>query len=354
MRILIVDDSRSSLAFLAQVVGAIEGRHLVETNDRPIAALDACATEQFDLVLVDHVMPEMDGVEFTRHLRAMPRYQTVPVVMVTSDSGREVRRDAIAGGATEFVTKPFDTIELQARVKNLLALRGAQIELVQQAASLAEKVATATRHLIASEEEVIWRLARAIEYRDGETGEHVSRVALISRLIAEAIGLDPARCRTIYLAAPLHDIGKIAISDAILGKRGKLTTEEMQRMREHVGIGARILENGGSEIIRCAELIAQSHHERWDGAGYPDRLSGADIPIEARIVALADVFDALCSKRPYKAAWPLDRAYDEIVGLAGAHFDPQCVEAFKARWTEIATIMKRQNVADEMPVAAAE
>lgn len=342
MRILIVDDSRSSLAFLAQVVQAIDGGHGVATFEHPLAALRECGTTQYDMVLVDHIMPEIDGVEFTRRLRADPRYQTVPVVMVTSDAGADVRREAIAGGATDFVTKPFDTIELQARVRNLLALRGAQLALAEQATILAKEVETATRHLIAREEEVIWRLAKAIEYRDGETGEHVSRVAQISRLIAEAIGLDPAHCRTIYLAAPLHDIGKIGIGDAILGKPGKLDTNELRRMREHVSIGARILENGDSEIIRTAELIAQSHHERWDGAGYPDRLSGTDIPIEARIVALADVFDALCSERPYKKAWPLKKAFDEIVSLSGAHFDPQCVDAFKTRWPEVAAIMNER------------
>ena len=187
---------------------------------------------------------------------------------------------------------------------------------------------------------MIWRLARAIEYRDGDTGEHVSRVAQISQLIANGVGLGPERCRTIYLAAPLHDIGKIAIADAILGKPGKLTPEEIAMMREHVTIGARILENGSSDLIRTAELIAQSHHERWDGAGYPDRLSGTDIPLEARIVAIADVFDALCSERPYKSAWPIEKAYAEIIACSGTHFDPVCVAAFREKWPEILVIMQ--------------
>lgn len=250
-----------------------------------------------------------------------------------------MRRRAIACGATDFVNKPFDPIELQARLRNLLALRQAQTELADRADWLAREVAAATRDLVAREEEVIWRLARAIEYRDGNTGEHVSRVARICRLIAEAAGLDSERCRIIYLAAPLHDIGKIAIADALLSKPGRLDPAEMATMREHVTIGARILQNGSSELVRIAELIAQSHHERWDGAGYPDRLSGTDIPIEARIVAIADVFDALCSERPYKQAWPLERAYAEIVAGSGSHFDPACVTAFQSRWPEIAAIM---------------
>jgi len=338
MQILIVDDSRSSLAYLARITTDIGGCG-VETFLRPSEALQRCSETQFDLVLVDHVMAEMDGVELTRHLRARQPYRLVPIVMVTSDSEREVRRRAIACGATDFVNKPFDPIELQARLRNLLALRQAQTELADRADWLAREVAAATHDLVAREEEVIWRLARAIEYRDGNTGEHVSRVARICRLIAEAAGLDSERCRIIYLAAPLHDIGKIAIADALLSKPGRLDPAEMATMREHVTIGARILQNGSSELVRTAELIAQSHHERWDGAGYPDRLSGTDIPIEARIVAIADVFDALCSERPYKQAWPLERAYAEIVAGSGSHFDPACVTAFQSRWPEIAAIM---------------
>jgi putative two-component system response regulator len=258
--------------------------------------------------------------------------------MVTSD--KSVRIDAIRAGATDFLNKPFDPTELQARVANLLALRQAQVDLDEKATWLAREVERATAHLLAREEEVIWRLARAIEYRDGDTGEHVSRVAVISQHIAEGIGLNAQRCRTIYLAAPLHDIGKIGIADAILSKPGKLTPEEMTIMRTHVTIGARILESGTSELIRAAELIAQSHHERWDGTGYPARLAGADIPIEARIVAIADVFDALCSERPYKAAWPADKAYAEIIASSGTHFDPACVAAFRAKWPQIRRIME--------------
>ena len=340
MRILIVDDSRSSLAFLAQVIQKLDETYRVETFDRPGEALARCETEQFDLVLVDNIMPEFDGVEFTRRLRHSEAYTMVPIIMVTSDSGSEIRQEAIAAGASDFVTKPFDTTELQARICNLLALRASQRQLIAQTRSLEAEVTAATQDLIAREEEIIWRLARAIEYRDGETGEHVSRVALISRIIAEGIGLDPEHCRTVYLAAPLHDIGKIGVADAILSKPGRLDPAEIEEMRTHVNIGARILENGSSRVIRVAELIAQSHHERWDGAGYPDQLSGTDIPIEARIVAIADVFDALCSKRPYKEAWPLEKAHAEITSLRGAHFDPQCVDAFEEGWPEIEAIMQ--------------
>lgn len=337
MRVLIIDDSRSSLALLASIVadgGAVD----VSTSTNPIEALSRSETEQFDLVVVDHIMAEMDGVDVTRWLRSRDTYRLVPIIMVTSDADPKVRLDAIGAGATDFINKPFDRTEMLARVRNLLALRKAQIDLADRAQWLAREVESATRHLIEREEEVIWRLARAIEYRDGDTGGHVSRVAVISRLLAEGMGLSPERCRTIYLAAPLHDIGKIGIADAILGKPGRLTPEEMARMREHVVIGARILEHGSSDLIHTAKTIALGHHERWDGTGYPHRLAGAAIPIEARIVAIADVFDALCSERPYKAAWPVDKAYAEIVALGGSHFDPACVDAFVAKWPEIVAI----------------
>jgi putative two-component system response regulator len=340
VRVLIIDDSRSSLAYLRDVVGALGVD--VECRLRPREALALAATIRFDLVLVDHIMPEMDGMELTRLLRAEDAYRLVPIVMVTSDNNAALRVAAIDAGATDFVSKPFDPTELQARVRNLLALRRAQVEIADRAEWLAREVENATRDLVAREEEIIWRLARAIEYRDGDTGGHVSRVAQVSALLASAIGLSAERCRMIYLAAPLHDIGKIGIADAILSKPGKLTPDELRVMREHVSIGARILENGSSDVIRTAELIAQSHHERWDGTGYPDRLSGTDIPIEARIVAIADVFDALCSERPYKKAWPIAEAYREIVSLAGSHFDPAVVAAFEAKWSEIEALVAGQ------------
>lgn len=338
MHVMIVDDSRSSLAYLSKVLSELAPGG-VEAFLHPASALQRSEQVQFDLVLVDHVMPEMDGVQLTELLRRRDEYRLVPIVMVTSDIDRAVRVKALAAGATDFVNKPFDPLELQARVRNLLELRKAQVELANQARWLATRVELANQDLIMREEEVIWRLARAIEYRDGDTGEHVSRVATISRLIAEEIGLGPERCRLIYLAAPLHDIGKIGIADAILTKPGRLTPEEMVVMRDHVRIGARILEGGTSLLIRVAEIIAQSHHERWDGTGYPDRLGGEDIPIEARIVALADVFDALCSERPYKPAWPTEAARAEILKCSGGHFDPRCVAAFEARWPEIQQLM---------------
>lgn len=340
MRILIVEDSHTTLTVLTGVM-----RRLTDVNvtgmDDPEAAMRAAAEEAFDLVLVDYVMPGMNGVEFIAALRATPGYAAVPVVMITADLDRKVKIDAIDAGATDFLHKPIDPVELKARTRNLLALRKSQKEADRRAEWLGEAVDAATRHLADREEEIIWRLARAIEYRDGGTGDHISRVATVSRLIAEGLGLEKDFNRTVYLAAPLHDVGKIGVPDAILSKPGRLTETEMAAMREHVTIGERILADGTSDLIRVAANIAATHHERWDGCGYPNRLRGAQIPIEGRIAAVADVFDALCSPRPYKAAWSLEAAYAEISANAGTHFDPACVAAFQLKWPEIREAISR-------------
>lgn len=344
MRAIVIDDSKSSLSAVVEYLSQVEGCEPTGCLD-PEEALARCELEQFDLVLVDYIMPKMNGLEVLAALRSLDRYATVPIVVITSTSDRDLRRQAIALGATDFLTKPFDWIELQARARNLLDLRRAQIELAERATKLALEVEAATRHLSEREEEVIWRLARAVEYRDGTTGDHVSRVATISRMIAQELGFNEAWSRMIYLAAPLHDIGKIGISDAILQKPGKLTAGEITRMRAHVDIGANILDGGSSELVRKAALIARSHHEKWDGTGYPARLAGDDIPIEGRIVAVADVFDALCSERPYKQKWTTEQARAEIVSQSGVHFDPACVAAFEAQWTNIERFLKSEETA---------
>ena len=334
MRLLIIDDNTTNLMLLKMIAQRLEGVS-VEGCQSPLRALEILRDSAYDLILVDYVMPEMNGNDLITAIRKLDNYRVVPIVMITGENDRQVRIDAISAGATDFLNKPVDPIELRARLSNLLALRRAQRNLANHAEWLEREVAKATRHLTEREEEVIWRLSRAIEFRDGGTGEHISRVATVSQLIAEGLGCDPEFCRTIYLAAPLHDVGKVGIPDAILTKPGRLTDAEMATMREHVGLGQRILSGAESSLIRIAEHIVASHHERWDGKGYPAGLAGEDIPLEGRIVAVADVFDALCSPRPYKSAWPLLDARDEINRCAGGHFDPRVVAAFNQRWNDI-------------------
>lgn len=336
MQVVVVDDSRSALLALANAAGQEPNCHVQSFND-PVVALEHLRRYPVDLVLVDYMMPVLNGIGLIRELRKTRL--DVPVVMITSESEAGIKADAFAAGATEFLPKPFDPIELKARVRNLLELRAAQKLLAHKARGLEEDVQLALKTMRIREEEIIWRLSRAMAYRDGDTGDHIDRVAGIARLIAEALGLSEEQCRMIYLATPLHDIGKIGVSDAILRKPGKLTPEETALMREHVPIGVDILRGSTSELIATAARIVESHHEKWDGTGYPHRLKGEAIPIEARIVALADVFDALCSARPYKPAWPLKHAFDEIVNSSGSHFDPVCVDAFRRQWPTIAALV---------------
>ncbi|MGO7361115.1 HD domain-containing phosphohydrolase [Rhizobium leguminosarum] len=344
MPLLIVDDSESSLLALETAVRGFAGC-VVESFTNPLEALARCREVDFDVVLVDYLMPEMNGIEMIRRLRRQPGYEDVPVVMITSQAKRAVRLEALEAGATDFLAKPFDPLELQARVLNLMALHKAQLALADRAKSLDMAFRHATEQADMREQEIIWCLAQAMASRDGNTGDHIERVANIAELIAEGLGLDRIQRRNIYLAAPLHDIGKIAIPDAILQKPGKLERHEIERMREHVPIGVAILANSSAELSRVATAIIAGHHEKWDGSGYPKGLSGDAIPIEARIVAVADVFEALCSDRPYKQAWPIDQAYEEIIACSGSHFDPACVAAFRRKWPAIRALF--ENGADE-------
>lgn len=343
MKILIVDDNRTYLMVLRGIVNNI-GDHEIFVFANPLEALDAAATTEFDLVLVDYLMPEMDGVAFIRALRRLPIGCDQPIVMVTTNEQRDTRIAALDAGATDFLRKPIEPVELRARVQNLLNLREAQTAMRDKAVWLARAVKRATQELTDSHRDMAARLARAIECRDGHTGDHVVRMAALCRLVAEGLGLDEEQCDIIHAAAPMHDVGKIGIPDRILQKPGRLTDEEMEVMRTHVSIGEAILTNGRSGLMQCAERIASCHHERWDGKGYPRGLSGNAIPIEGRIAAVADVFEALCANRVYRPGRPIEEARDFIRSGAGTHFDPACVAAFEARWSQIAALM--QPVAD--------
>ncbi|QOZ47364.1 two-component system response regulator [Bradyrhizobium sp. CCBAU 53340] len=338
---LLVDDSRSVLNFLKRLIEA-EGLVEATTFLDPVEAL-ACARERvFDLVLVDYEMPHLDGISFIRTLRTLPGCADIPIAMITSRQTDDVKMEALQAGATDFLPKAPQSVEMTVRLRNLIQLGAAVRKLNDRAAHLASEVAAATRKLGEREEEIILRLALAVEYRDNDTGEHTLRVARYSRIIAEQLGLPARLCRDIYLAAPLHDVGKVAIPDNILLKPGKLTSDEMAVIRTHATIGARILADSSCELIQLGAQIAAGHHERWDGAGYPDGLKAEEIPVAARVVAVADVFDALTTRRPYKEPLPLESARDYLVENRGRQFDPACVEAFLSRWAEVAAIAAGQ------------
>ncbi|MCL4122569.1 UNVERIFIED_CONTAM: hypothetical protein GTU68_043322 [Idotea baltica] len=334
MRICVIDDDRISLNVIGAVLARVDD-HKVECFASAEFALDRCKEATFDLVLVDYNMPVYNGIDCISQIRSMPSYEFVPIVMLTAENSRDLRLEAVKAGATDFLNKPFVPEELRVRARNLLALRHAQLALMDRAENLNFEVQRATHKLLEQEEELIWRLSRAIETRDGATGQHTSRVARVSEIIARHMGLSKAFCRTVYLASPLHDTGKIGISDAILHKPGKLTSQERKEIEKHSQIGAEILANGQSELIRMAYDIALHHHEKWDGTGYGAGLKGEEIPLSGRITAIADVFDALCSKRSYKPAWTFDEAFSEILNQSGKHFDPNCVAAFSKAREEI-------------------
>ncbi len=349
---MIVDDQSTGRAILAEVVRSIDANVEVEQFDSPLAAVRWAATHAADLVLVDYQMPELDGVEFVQRLRLLPAYAHVPMVMVTVHDDRKLRYLALDAGVTDFLTKPIDARECLARARNLLTLRRQQLALEDKGRLLEGMVQEATREVRAREKETLLRLARAGEFRDEATGNHIVRMARYSRLIADTLGLGGDEGETIELAAPLHDIGKIGVPDRILLKNGALTAEETEEMRRHPVIGYEILKDSPSKYLRMGALIALGHHEKYDGSGYPYGLVGDHIPLPARIVAVADVYDALTSRRPYKGAWVGDEALGYLRSQAGKHFDPTIVTAFVSVRSEVTRIqLELQDARPDAPPA---
>jgi putative two-component system response regulator len=334
MDALLIDDSATMRLRLRRLLEAKPGVSVTDHAELATALVEA-QMRAFDLVLVDCHTRARDGIAFIRCMRTIPHYAQVPIVMITDDISDRVRLAALEAGATDFLNMSMRGVELTVRLRNVIRLAKAVRRLAEQAAWLDGEVEAALRHMREREEEIIFRLALAVEYRDNDTGDHTWRVARYSQLVAEALGLAPEFCRSLYLAAPLHDVGKVGIPDGILLKPGRLDPDEFALIKTHAAIGQRILGGSASELIRLAAEIAAAHHERWDGSGYPQGLAGVDIPLAARIVAVADVFDALTTRRPYKEALSFEAALACIRADSGRHFDPACVEAFCARWSDI-------------------
>ena len=326
-RILIVDDQPSNVALLEGILQEEDFTSYQSTTDSR-AALMAFLAYQPDLVLLDLQMPFMDGFEVMRQIRAcLAPPDFLPILVLTADITPEAKRRALAGGALDFLTKPLDAMEVVLRIRNLLQTRSLHLQLQVQNQVLEQKVRERTADLEATQVEILERLALAAEYRDDNTGEHTRRVGKTSARIARVLGWTESEVELICRAAPLHDIGKIAIPDSILLKEGRLTVEEFELMKTHTHLGAQMLSGGRFPLLRLAEQIALNHHERWDGSGYMGLRSDL-IPMAGRIVAVADVFDALTSERPYKKAWSVSEAIQEIQSQSGQQFDPRVVEAF--------------------------
>lgn len=339
-RILIVDDEPVNLKLLDKMLSAQGYNNLVLIQD-PRQVLEIYKQQRTDLILLDINMPHLDGFGVMEQLKALDDPLFPPLVILTAQHGQDFLLRALNAGARDFITKPFDRNELLARVRNMLDAQLAHRLVYEQKDVLDEMVQVRTDELRRTRLQVVQRLGRAAEYRDNETGNHILRMSHISALLAKAIGWNKADCELILHASPMHDIGKIGIPDHILLKPGKFEPEEWEIMKTHALIGANILEGDDSDLLRCAAEIALTHHEKWDGSGYPYGLSGEAIPLTGRIAALADVFDALTSVRPYKKAWTVDSAIDLIKDSSGIHFDPDLVSVFLEQLPEILNIRER-------------
>lgn len=325
---LVVDDNPQNVLFLKKLLSKAGYTNVHSTTDPQQAEQLAILTNP-DLAIIDLHMPGMSGYELLERLRShRAEMGYLPILVFTADVTGDARRRALQLGATDFLTKPGDPCEITLRVRNFLEMRNLYRQLEEQNGVLEEKVAERTKKLHEAQLEVVHRLALAGDYRDDDTGDHCRRVGDLSYAIALEYGLSSDEADLIRLAAPLHDIGKVGISDAILRKPGKLTDSEFAEIRRHTELGASILADSRCEILQVAHTIALSHHERWDGKGYGCGLSGENIPISGRIVAVADVFDALTNERPYKQAWTAEQAIQEIVRCSGTQFDPAVVDAF--------------------------
>lgn len=326
-RILLVDDEPHNLSLLEAILSAAGFTHVHGTTDSR-QVLPLFLEYRPDLLVLDLNMPHLDGFAVMRQLAPrIPAGVYFPILVVTAEMTQEAKHEALQAGAKDFLTKPFDTMEVLLRIRNLLTTRHLLCQLQSFNQGLEERVHRRTVELEKAQLEILERLALAAEYRDDETGEHTWRVGRLSALLAEQLGWPPAQVDLLQKAAPLHDLGKIGIPDKLLLNTGKFTSEDCEEMKQHVTIGARILSGSHNPLLQLAEVIALTHHERWDGSGYM-KLKKEEIPLPGRIVTVADVFDALTHKRPYKEAWPIERAREEISAKAGIQFDPQVVEVF--------------------------
>jgi len=325
-RILIIDDEPINVDLLRRLLERAGFSRLASTNDSR-EAVDLYTRFRPDLILLDLHMPHRDGLEVMDELNQIAEASYLPILMLTGDDTPEAKREALSRGAKDFLNKPFHSDEVLLRIGTLLETRFLYLQIQSQNQILEAKVRDRTRELEAAQIEIIERLARAAEFRDDNTGQHTERVGQMAALLARQIGLSDTQVSLIRRAAPLHDVGKIGIPDSVLLKLGKLTAAEFELVKTHTTIGARILSGSRFTILRLAEEIAFHHHERWDGNGY-NGISGSEIPLGGRIVAIADVFDALTQQRPYKPAWPVGDAIAEIDRQRGRQFDPALVDAF--------------------------
>ena len=338
--ILVVDDDHSSARLIELALNTV-GYNNISTTLEPRNVLDLYNDHQCDLLILDLNMPEMNGFDIMHQLKQNYGNKIPPILVLTGQDEQDIRIRALQNGARDYLTKPFLNEELIARASNLLEMHCQQKNIQHYNEQLEKKVKERTVELRSTRLEIVQRLGHAAEYRDNETGMHIIRMSKVSEMLGNAIGLNEHASDLLLNASPMHDIGKIGIPDNILLKPGKLDQQEWTTMKTHTTIGATILSGSNSDLLEMARVIALTHHEKWDGSGYPKEMAGDDIPLVGRIVALADVFDALVSERPYKKAWPVEAALEYINEQSGKHFDPDLVKAFSGIIPQILDISEK-------------
>ncbi|MCG8325985.1 MAG: response regulator [Thiotrichales bacterium] len=327
LTVMIIDDQGTERKILETIIKTVGDNINITSFDNAFSALDSARDNPPDLILTDYRMPEMNGVDFIKTIREIPGCIDIPIIVVTIVNEKAVLYDALDAGATDFLIKPVDHYQCKVRCRNLLTLRKQQLIIKHRAFSLQQKISETIDEVKIREKEILHRLARAGEFKDINISLNQKRVGTITRSIGEYIGLDAERCEILETASSIHDIGKIGIPDHILCKAGSLSPEEKKIMQRHTQIGYEILKDSPSPYLQMGAIIALNHHEQFDGNGYPDGLSSQQIPLEARIVAVADVFDALTSVRAYKKAWSIEKSLQYIKDVRGNQLDPECVDA---------------------------
>jgi two-component system response regulator RpfG len=336
--VLVIDDQLTSRLIIENIVRSIGDNIKVTCHKSAVTALDVVRHYPPDLILVDYRMPEIDGVEFTRLVRAIPQCTDIPIIIITIMDDKAVMYRALDAGATDFLTKPIDHYECKARCRNLLTMQRQQIIIRERAASLERLVVDANFSIKERERETLSLVTRLADVKGDHAGDHPRRIGKISKLISEVLGMDKDFCDMIEDAAPLHDIGEVRIPSNILLKFGKLEENEVDPMRKHTTLGHQLLTRSSSPVLNFAAIIALNHHERYDGNGYPNKLKGNNIPIEGRIVAVADAFDAMMSHRNYRPAHTVDEASTILKDEKRKSFDPTCVDALIDNLNQIISI----------------
>ena len=329
---------------MENIAKTIDDNIEVISFESALDALEELEKRRPDLILTDYQMPGMDGVEFIVNVRNFTNMHDIPIVIITAHDDKDALYRALEAGATDFLVKPVDVHECQVRCRNLLTMQRQKQIISNHAKNLEKEVREATWQVQLRELETLNRLARAGEFKGRITGRNLIRMGKFTYLIAEKIGLDAEHKKKLQVSSTMHDIGKIGIPDNILMKEGPLDDDEFEIMKRHPQIGYEILKDSPSPFVQMGAIIALHHHEKFDGSGYPRGLQGEEISIEARIAMVADVFDALITRRPYKEAWSIEDAFTYIENEKGRHFDPQCVEAFFDQRDKILKLIEEDSV----------